>query len=98
SGARGDDHAEKGSHHGENASCHRIPPAMGTGRVKRRRRARLDPTLQKAKARRYAPWHFLNFLPEPPQQGSFRPMSLCSFTAVAVAVPPPCAANEVPTE
>ena len=28
-----------------------------------------------------APWQRLNFLPEPHQQGSFRPMSRCSLTA-----------------
>ena len=33
----------------------------------------------------YAPWQRLNFLPLPHQQGSFRPTSLCSLTAVAVA-------------
>ena len=31
-----------------------------------------------------APWHRLNFLPVPHQQGSLRPTSLCSLTAVAV--------------
>ncbi len=45
---------------------------------------------------RYAPWHFLYFLPEPHQQGSLRPMFSCSFlttvsttsaAAVAAAVP-----------
>ena len=29
-------------------------------------------------ARCYAPWHFLNFLPEPHQQGSLRPSFSCS--------------------
>ena len=54
--------------------------------------------------RRQAPWHFLNFLPEPHQHGSLRPTSRCSLTtcgcgangfggeASAVAVPAPAAA------
>ncbi len=35
-----------------------------------------------------APWQRLNFLPEPHQQGSLRPMSLCSLTAGAWANDP----------
>src|SRR5687768_11108614 len=45
----------------------------------------------------YAPWQRLNFLPLPHQQGSLRPTSLCSLTAVAVAVAPRCGANAVLT-
>src|SRR4029077_11758492 len=40
----------------------------------------------------YAPWHFLNFLPEPHQQGSFRPIlsrSAVTRCCVATAPPPP---------
>ena len=36
-----------------------------------------------------APWHFLNFLPEPHQQGSLRPSCSCSSTRrCSTAVPP----------
>src|SRR5207248_1150548 len=43
----------------------------------------------------YAPWHFLNFFPEPHQHGSLRPILSCSDArtvcgaVVAVAPPPP---------
>jgi hypothetical protein len=54
------------------------PPAAGKPEVFRRRQA---------------PWHFLNFLPEPHQHGSLRPSFYCSDVTrrccVATAAPPP---------
>lgn len=34
---------------------------------------------QRGRLRRYAPWHFLNFLPDPHQHGSLRPSFSCSL-------------------
>src|SRR5438034_2788009 len=47
----------------------------------------------------YAPWHFLNFLPEPHQHGSLRPSFSCSptvrcvgaWSVLTVVAPPPSA-------
>src|SRR5215213_9304906 len=41
---------------------------------------------ESGRARAYAPWHFLNFLPEPHQHGSLRP-SFCSSVVRRVIVP-----------
>src|SRR5207248_3344581 len=60
--------------------------------VKRRAAARQEGD---GREESYAPWHFLNFLPEPHQHGSLRPILSCSVArtvcgaVVAVAPPPP---------
>src|SRR3954451_21569465 len=78
-------------------SASRLRHQAGAMTAPQHKSLRASPCAPK-EGRGHAPWHFLYFLPEPHQQGSFRPIrSLSSLTIVSCSgIPPPlpaCSSN-----